>query len=120
MDRRAQGRQYEAAAKSYLVKLGFQAIRENYHCRWGEIDLVMRHGDYLVFVEVRYRARDSLTDGALSVDGRKQQKLCRTGQDYLLRHAHPEALARFDVIALSHSTDGAIEFNHIQNAFECA
>ena len=59
IDRRARGAEVESAARRHLLRAGLEDIAANANCRFGEIDLVMRDGDSVVFVEVRYRASDS-------------------------------------------------------------
>lgn len=86
----------------------------NYRCRYGEIDLIMREGESLVFVEVRLRSRGDYGGAAGSIDGAKQGKLIRTAQHYLstLRKIPP---CRFDALLL-HSRDGA-DVEWVRNAF---
>eukprot|EP00494_Astrolonche_serrata_P015673 UN15825 len=83
MDKQLRGRHFESLAKQYLLERNLQLVQENYHCRWGEIDLVMRDDTAIVFVEVRYRGPGSKVDALSSVDRRKQKKLCNAGLMYL-------------------------------------
>jgi len=101
-DRRAAGRAAEDAALKHLRQNGLKLVQRNYLSRCGEIDLVMRDGDTLVFVEVRYRARKSHGSAAETVDHRKRAKLIATAQTYLQRSRWRHA-CRFDVVALSAS-----------------
>ena len=98
-DRRARGAEVEAAARRHLLRAGLGDIATNAGCRFGEIDLVMRDGDCVVFVEVRYRASDGFGGGAASVDARKRGRLVRAADIFLKRMP---ALAgfpcRFDVV----------------------
>ena len=55
MNKRKTGAVYEERAAAYLIQHGFQILEKNFYCRQGEIDLVGIHGEYLVFVEVKYR-----------------------------------------------------------------
>ena len=93
---------------------GLQPVTRNYRCRGGEIDLIMRQGDTLVFVEVRYRARASHGGAASSVTQRKQHKIVLAARHYFKQHAINEAsqACRFDVIAF----EGDQPY-WIQNAF---
>lgn len=91
---------------------------QNWLCRRGELDLVMLHGDTVVFVEVRYR-RHTAWGGALeSVDMRKRGKLILAAQHFLQKEArwarHP---CRFDVVAINAERHPP-EINWIQNAFD--
>lgn len=106
------GKKAEDIACRFLIKNGLTLITRNYHCRYGEIDLIMQDGDNLVFVEVRYRNSDKFGSAIESVSHAKQRKLVFAANHYL--HAYPTSLAmRFDVIAIS----GHQETEWITNAF---
>ena len=93
------GEAAEAAACAHLERAGLRLIARNVRYRVGELDLVMRDGDSLVFVEVRYRQSAQHGSGAESVDARKRQRLVRAALAYLA--AHPADAARpcrFDVV----------------------
>ena len=95
------GQRSERQAEQYLVKQGLTLVERNYHCRHGEIDLIMRHKQTLVFIEVRYRKSAQFGGAAVSVDKRKQQRIIATAENYL-QQKNPAALAyRFDVVAMS-------------------
>ncbi len=100
--RQAQGRSWEQAALLYLKRQGFTLVEENFRCKGGEIDLVMRDGDTLVFVEVRQRADTEHGGAAASITPAKIRRLVRAAQFYLLRFPMPPP-CRFDVVAI----DGA-------------
>jgi putative endonuclease len=112
--RRAIGDRFEGAARSYLEARGLRFVRANFLCRLGELDLVMRDGEVLVFVEVRYR-RSSAYGGALgSITARKQQRIVRAAQVWL--RANPwdaRRPCRFDVVAFEGES---VEW--IRNAFD--
>lgn len=109
------GNRAENQALTYLKKQGLTYKERNYRSRFGEIDLIMVDQDSLVFVEVRYRKHQSWGGAAASVNKIKQQKLVKTGLSYLQRH-DPEAVCRFDVIAI----DAQQRIEWIRNAFyEC-
>ena len=101
MNRQQRGQQAEQTACRYLEGQGLRLITRNYRCRCGEIDLIMDHGDSLVFVEVRYRRHDRYGSAAETVDARKRARIIRCAQQYLQRHpAARDRPARFDVITL--------------------
>ncbi|MBA2710903.1 MAG: YraN family protein [Tatlockia sp.] len=105
----------EEQARNYLVTQGLQWIESNYRCPWGEIDLIMRENNYLVFVEVKARVSQSHGGAAASVTFSKQQKLIKTATNYLqskkLYDKHP---TRFDVLGF----DGkGKKVEWIKNAF---
>ena len=94
------GSHYEARAARFLQDQGLRILQTNYRCRCGEIDLVARHHQYLVFVEVRSRGNPRFSSAAASVDLRKQRKLLRTAQFFLQQYPKLAQLpCRFDVIA---------------------
>ncbi len=94
-----------------------RVIERNFHCRAGEIDLIMRDGDCLVFVEVRYRRSDRYGSPAESVAARKQARLLTTAQYYLQTHpAQRERPMRFDVVAVRPSPQG-LHIEWISDAF---
>lgn len=108
---RLKGKKAEDVACNFLLQNGLSLITRNYHCRYGEIDLIMQDSDTLVFVEVRYRKSDSFGSGAESVTHEKQRKLVFTANHYLQSHPSPLA-TRFDVIAMSEQ-----QIDWITNAF---
>ena len=96
---RRRGAGVEAAARIYLLRAGLVEVAANANYRFGELDLVMRDGDTLVFVEVRYRASADYGGGAESVDLGKRRRIVRAAQLFLLQHpALAEAFCRFDVV----------------------
>ena len=114
------GEAAETQACEYLQQRGLQLLERNFRCRQGEIDLIMRDGTYLVFVEVRYRRNPQFCSGAETVDLRKQQKLISTALFYLQQHGRQaQPPARFDVISMSRRADETV-INWIQDAFQMA
>jgi putative endonuclease len=115
--RRRKGGRFEQLALSWLQARGLSLVCCNYHCKLGEIDLVMNEADVLVFVEVRYRGVGSQVSACETVDARKQHKLLRTARYFLLCN---EALAlrpcRFDVLGIS-DRHGHPHYEWIRNAF---
>lgn len=108
------GARAEQQAAQFLRQHGLLLLRQNYRCRYGEIDLIMRDGTTLVFVEVRLRSRSDFGGAAASIGSTKQARLLRTAQHYLaaLRNTPP---CRFDALLL-HGPDGA-NIEWIKNAF---
>ena len=100
------GREAETMAQRYLEQHGLHLVTRNFRCTRGEIDLIMRQDDTLVFVEVRSRRNDNFGSGADSVDARKQAKLNAAATLYLQQHAPlSNCPCRFDVVAISFATD---------------
>lgn len=115
-DKHVQGRYAEDLACRYLERQGLRLLERNYRCARGEIDLIMQHGESLVFVEVRYRRSSAFGSGAESVDRRKQFRLIETALHYIQKRNAVGRPSRFDVISVS---PGATEDNidWIPNAF---
>lgn len=119
---REQGEHTENLACRFLEDKGFKLLKRNYHCRFGEIDLIMQDNDTLVFVEVRYRRNNDFGSGAETVTPSKQAKLVKTASVYLQQHAKlSQYPARFDVVSITGSVETSnikdIEFDWIKNAF---
>lgn len=115
------GQQAEQAALNFLKQQGLTFVARNYHCRQGEIDLVMLDQKSLVFIEVRYRKSTKFGSSAESVNTSKQQKLIRCAEHYLLHKSKGGAPAcRFDVIAIypSGTSKSSLQFDWIKNAFQ--
>jgi putative endonuclease len=91
-------------------------MARNYRTRSGEIDLVMRDGATLVFVEVRLRNRLEFGDGAASVGLAKQRRLIRTAEQFVASHALQRMHCRFDVVS-AHKPHYRLHLKWIRNAF---
>jgi putative endonuclease len=107
------GAEKEQLARTYLESHGLRLIASNYRCRRGEIDLIMRDAETLVFVEVRYRASSRFGTAEETVGARKRQRLAAAAGHYIQRHTTGMA-CRFDVIAIG----GNDRINWIRNAFD--
>ena len=93
------GRDAEARAQRFLEQQGLILIEKNFRCRGGEIDLIMREQQILVFVEVRFRKDQRFGGAAASVGPVKQQRMWRSASIYLMRFLRPPA-CRFDLVAI--------------------
>lgn len=112
------GQQAEDMACDYLQARGLQLLMRNYRCVRGEIDLIMKDGASIVFVEVRYRNSQRFGGGAASVDRQKQQKLIATALHYLQQNrAAAKSPARFDVVAIAPEANSA-KIDWIPDAFQ--
>ncbi len=110
----AKGQFFETLAGHYLCQQGLQLLAHNVSCRYGELDLVMRQQDCLVFVEVKYRKSASFGSAGAMVTLAKQQKLRSTAQWYLQQQQWRGA-ARFDVLAIE--GEAPYQFSWLKNAF---
>jgi putative endonuclease len=116
MTRRATGHEAEQLACDYLTTHGLRLLTSNFHCRGGEIDLIMQHGDNLVFVEVRYRRHTAYGHAAETVSAGKQARIIRCAQYYLTRHQCWNAAVRFDVVGIE-GHPGKLKIQWISDAF---
>jgi putative endonuclease len=115
--RRAAGDAYEIAAERHAQAQGLQTLDRNVSCRFGEIDLVLRDRDVVVFAEVRYRDSQRFGGALASVDPRKQRRMIAAAQFYLQsRPALSRAPCRFDVFAIEGEI-GAPQIQWIRDAF---
>ncbi|MBK1721733.1 YraN family protein [Thiocystis violacea] len=106
------GQEKERLAERFLLGKRLELIARNHRCRFGEIDLVMRDGGVLVFVEVRYRRSAQHGSAAETVDVRKQRRLIKTAGHYL-QYNPTSRPCRFDVVAIT----GDDQVQWIRNAF---
>ncbi len=114
------GRSGETRVAAFLRKSGYKIVKRNYQCRYGEIDIIAEKDEYIVFVEVKTRKKNSLISPMESVGSFKQQRILHTAQDYIVKTDCP-LQPRFDVaeVFTELSLDGKIKYslNYIKNAF---
>jgi len=115
-DKTVSGRKAENFACSFLKKQGLILLSRNYRCRFGEIDIIMRHCFVVIFVEVRLRNCLNWCSGAESVDYAKQKRLIKTAESFLQHFSFYHVDFRFDVIAL-HQQEGTFKINWVKHAF---
>ena len=108
------GLEAEKLAATFLANHGLKLVMQNYHCRFGEIDLIMQDVKTLVFVEVRLRSNNAFGSAGASITPQKQQKLIATAQHYLQQYG--DYNCRFDAILMNKANLQNIEW--IRNAFE--
>lgn len=107
------GQTAEARAEAWLRGQGLTPVTRNWRCRFGEIDLIMRDGETLVFVEVRLRNHRDFGDGLASVTPAKQKKLLAAARAYLAT-LKPLPACRFDVVAMRDDSQP----DWLRNAFD--
>ncbi len=114
MNKRTIGSTYEKLAGNFLEQSGCKILEYNFRCRLGEIDIIAKDGEYLVFAEVKYRKTAAQGVPALAVNRKKQQTISRVAAFYCLTHGLGETTpCRFDVISVCGN-----EIKVIKNAFE--
>jgi len=111
-DRQIRGRLAEDAALAYLQQQGLQLVQRNFLCKGGELDLIMRDGHSLVFVEVRQRSSASFGGALASITPAKQRRMVLAAQIFLQRQQKLPA-CRFDAVAIEGS-----QINWIRNILD--
>jgi putative endonuclease len=106
LSRRERGALGEKIALDFLVKRNFTILERNFRCREGEIDIIARQGDCLVFVEVRTKTSTKLGTPEESITPAKTQRLVALAQTYLQSHENLPAQWRIDVIAIDMDRQG--------------
>ena len=116
--RQTVGRAAEAAAAAHLARTGFEVLERNVRLGHGEIDLVCRDGDAVVFVEVKCRRATWGDSPAAAVSWHKQRRLTRLAQHYLKWRRLEDARCRFDVVSVTLDATGHTNIAHVRGAFE--
>lgn len=114
MNKRKIGDEYEQVAVEYLERNGFRIIERNYRNRIGEIDIIAKERNTICFVEVKYRNDGKYGYASEAVNVRKQHKIQRVANYYLMRKGYSEWTdCRFDVLAVE-----GVDVTLYRNAFE--
>ena len=111
------GREGEALARKFLKGKGLKIIGHNYRTRWGELDIVAREGDTLVFVEVKTRSGRLFGGPLAAVTLKKQQRIRRMAKTYLVEKGLQDIPARFDVVGIVMRSGDAPHIQWVENAF---
>ncbi|MEQ1911484.1 MAG: YraN family protein [Vicinamibacterales bacterium] len=114
--RQSLGKLGEDLAAAELERLGYAILARSYRTRFGEIDIVAKQGDTIVFVEVKTRVGREFGGGAAAVTGWKQRRVTRMAVDYLARGRLVDCPCRFDVVAIQFE-DGKPVIEVYANAF---
>jgi putative endonuclease len=107
----------ERAAKRYLRKLGLKFLTANFRSARGEVDLVFRDEDCLVFVEVKTRSSEAWVRPAAAVNAHKRRLLSQTALDYLRLLKNPPVKIRFDIVEVLLEDGEVREVRHLPNTF---
>lgn len=107
----------ERAAKKHLKKLGLKFLTANFRSDRGEVDLIFRDGDCLVFVEVKTRSSEDWVRPAAAVNARKRRLLSQTALDYLRLLKNPPVKIRFDIVEVLLRDGDVREIRHLPNTF---
>ena len=115
--RRALGAMGEAAARSFLERRGVNILAANYACAAGEIDLIGREREAILFIEVKTRRSEAFGPPQLAVHQRKQRQIVRAAQWFLAERRTPEVACRFDVVAVTFLGDERPRIQWVRDAF---
>ena len=108
----------EEIATTFLKKNNYTILDKNYRRKFGEIDIIAREGDYLVFIEVKTRKTVSHGHPLEAITLKKQRQISRVAQCYLAENNLFDTAARFDVVSVIVSADNHVTVELIPNAFD--
>lgn len=117
VDRKAFGAEGEEAAVKHLEAQGYRVRARNFHCRYGELDIVAEQGETVAFVEVRMWSHAAWGDPSLTVSFKKQRRVVKAALHYLFENELRERMVRFDVVTVVGRGEKA-RVEHIPNAFD--
>jgi len=109
----------EDTAARHLKKMGYQLLCRNYRTRFGEIDIIAKDSETIVFIEVKSRRTSSFGHPKYSITRKKQERISKTALYYLKENDQSNCRARFDVVTIN-SADKKTDVEIIKNAFELA
>lgn len=114
------GLQGEKRVAQFLRGRGFNVVKRNFQCRYGEIDIIAENDEYILFVEVKTRKQNALISGMEAVDSHKQSRLTLAAQNYMTK-TYCEKQPRFDVaeVTVCERCDGTLGYRlkYLENAF---
>ena len=119
-DHNKKGEYAETIALKYLQTQGLTKLQQNFSCKCGEIDLIMRDNEFIVFVEVRYRKQTQFGHPLETIDYKKQQKIIKTIQYFLMKQPeYSQYPCRIDAVAINSQTQsGQEQIQWIKNAIQ--
>ena len=107
----------ENFTKDYLERLGYKILQRNYHSKYGEIDIIAKKEEYLVFVEVKTRKESTLVPVSESISLAKMRRVVKTALCYM-QDIETELQPRFDVSLIEYGLTTNI--NYIESAFDAS
>ena len=117
MQKKELGKKGEDLALRFLKKRGYRIIEQNYVCKMGEMDLIAKEKDTLVFIEVKTRTSTAFGLPQLAVNSSKQRQLSKVALYFLKEKKLEDVKARFDVVAIILGQNGE-EIELIKDAFD--
>jgi putative endonuclease len=110
----------ECAAKKFLQEQGLKFLAANFRSERGEVDLILRDGDCLAFVEVKTRSSEDWARPAAAVDATRRRRLSQAALDYLRLLKNPPVKIRFDIVEVLLADGKVCEIRHLPNTFAMA
>lgn len=111
LNKRVQGEYFEKLALDFLEKEGFSLLDKNFYCKYGEIDIILRKSDLIVFVEVKQRSSKNFGSGFEAISSTKQKRMYLTAQTFLYKHNLKNFNFRFDAVVFDENN----RYNWIKN-----
>jgi len=111
------GKEGETIAVQYLIEHGYKILDRNYHSQQGEIDIIAKEGDFLVFVEVKMYSIGSYGTPLGAIRRSKKESMIHAARTYLFKNNIKNINCRFDVLAIYRSWKGLSNFDLIKDAF---
>ncbi len=115
-DKKELGIKGEKFAVRYLKKNKYRIILRNFSCHFGEIDIIARKDNYIVFVEVKTRKEDSMLLPRFAVDNKKQKKIINTSE-FFLRKYKTDLIQRYDIAEVFVNDKNKFSIEYLENAF---
>lgn len=112
------GKKGEILASDFLKKNGYTILAQNYRRKYGEVDIIARENDYLVFIEVKTRTGTSHGHPFEAVTPRKQRQIGKVAQCYLAENNLFDTAARFDVVSVVLTENNSVKVEIVPNAFD--
>lgn len=117
MDKKEIGYRGETAACNYLIKKGYEIVARNFCIRGGEIDIIAKDKDYIVFVEVKTREENAIESGLYAITKRKQRLVINAAKEYLYKNP-VDLQPRFDAAEVIASEGKPYKIKYIENAYD--
>ena len=111
------GNSGEDDACNYLKGLGFKIIERNFRSQQGEIDIIARDREFLVFIEVKNYSFRSYGSPLGAIGKNKRKAIIHAAQTYLYKNTIKDTNCRFDVVTIYHKNNGDCAIDHIKDAF---
>lgn len=107
----------ESITEEYLIKSGYRILERNFYCRIGEIDIIAENNNFICFIEVKTRHKSLFGNPCEAVNKKKQIRIIKTAEFYILKNTLFSSYFRFDVIEVFLDKE-SYNINHIKNAFQ--